>query len=241
MKKTQLVGLVLVAVCAFGALTAASAFGLTFTLAEWLDNAKTLTALTSAVIEGELLFENLLNLARLLCSGIFIGSVGPNGEDEVTELQSLGKVPIPVLDEELAKEGLKCTGLNNCEAADAEVWPVNLPWLTELMLDSEEPPLFFDLVIGNVVGGVTLFPGYLILCLFLGVDLMELCEVVAESFGEVSNGATDVETVGAVSPESTCLNVKNEGGNLEEGLLENNTENLALIFLLSGAALSVSN
>ena len=239
MKKTQLVGLVLVAVCAFGALTAASAFGLTFTLAEWLDNAKTLTALTSAVIEGELLFENLLNLARLLCSGIFIGSVGPNGEDEFTEVQSLGKVKIPELDEENASGGLKCTGLNNCEAADPEIWPVNLPWLTELVLDGTEEK-FFDLSIGNVVGGVTLFPGYLILCLFLGVDLLELCELVAGSFGEVSNAATDVETLGAVSPESSCLNVKNEGANLEEGLLENNAENPALIFLLSGDTLSVS-
>jgi hypothetical protein len=236
MKKIQLLGIALVAVCAFSALVTASAFALTFALANWLEAGVAIAANKNVVAEGELLFENLENLANLLCSGEFNGTVGANGVDEVTQVLDLALKAIPELDPGVAGTGVKCLadspeGGVGC-LPGSEVWPVNLPWKSELMLDTENG-LFYDLAVLNAAGKG---PGYTILCLLKIIGTAEeLCEIVNdETWQEVSNGATDVEALGAVEPESNC------GTGTANGLLENNANNIALIVLVSKAMLQVS-
>ena len=232
MKKIHLVGLMLLAVGAFSAFTSASAFALTFELANWLENGAIIAANKAATTEGELLFENVLAGASFLCSGKFDGTVGANGADEITEVLNLaGTIKINELDEAAATGGITCTVLKICSSA--EIWPVNLPFKSELMLDTEGG--FYDLILKNAAGKL---PAYFLLCTVLGIDATELCETVEGAFGafgEVSNAATDVETLGALTPLATC-----GGTNLEDGLIENNAENVALISLNSGATLAAS-
>jgi len=238
MRKIQLFGIALVALCAFSSFTAVSAFAaLEFEPAQWLKNGAPITTTESTNTEGELLFLNLLNGAEILCSGLFVGTVGANGVDEITEVFALGATsPTIELDKE-GENGIKCEALKTCEKPspeDTEIWPVNLPFKTQLDLDKQEPTLFFDLAIGNGLGAGKELPAYLILCLVFLVNVEELCEAVAGTFGEVSNAMTDVEPLGSLTPESTC------NGNAEDGEIENNAENVALISLLNGGTLAVS-
>jgi hypothetical protein len=225
MRKIQLLGIALVAVCISCAFVT-SAFALEFTPAKWLKNGVAITTTVSTNTEGELLFENLLAVAAILCSGLFEGTVGANGVDEITKVFSLVPKEIKELHEEGATEGIVCVPDEGkiCEEG-SEIWPINLPWKTQLDLDTVAPELFFDLLLEN---NNKLFPGYFILCLFLGASITELCEAVAGTFGELSNAATDVEGLGALSPESTC------NGDTEEGLIENNSADVGLIALLEG-------
>jgi hypothetical protein len=229
MRKFQLLGFALVAVCAFSALVTASVFALGFTLAEWLANGKAITVLTSAVTEGELLFENVLNGGAILCSGLFEGSVGANGEDEVTKVLILAGVEIPELDVKEDEEkgiagtgGISCVAEKTCENG-SEIWPWKLPFLTTLDLDTEEVEKFYDLVAAGA--------GYSILCLFLNMSINELCEKVAGTFGQVENGPTSVVLIGSSEPLGTC------NGNAEDTLT---SVDEALIFLLNGETLTVS-
>jgi len=239
MRKIQLFGIALVALCAFSSFTAVSAFAaLEFEPAKWLKNGVAITTTESANTEGELLFLNLLNGAELLCSGLFEGTVGANGVDEVTAVFALGATSPTLELDEKGENGILCTALKTCEkpaaGEDTEIWPVNLPFKTQLDLDKQEPTLFFDLAIGNGLGAGKEFPAYLILCLVFLVNVEELCESLIGTFGEVSNAATDVEPLGPLVPEGTC------NGNAEDGEIENNVNNVALISLLNGGTLAVS-
>ncbi len=192
----------LVAVVAFSAAITSSAFAaLEFTLAQWLINGARLTAehLTDSV--GELLLENVLVGAQLLCSGLFEGTVGPESADLTTMVYNLEARLI----EELAGEALLCTNEKTCEKA--EVWPTNLPWTTELELDTTEEK-FYELTKGT--GGE---PGYHVSCTVLGIKVEELCETAANNFVEVKNVTGGVEAVGNVEPKGSC------GSNAEENAL----------------------
>jgi len=230
MKKIQLMGLLLVAVGAFSAFAAASASALSFALAEWLENGNAITSTVLTETKGNLLFGNVLNGAEFLCGTnvVFDGWAGPNGADEVTEVLNSG-VAVAELDETGATGGISCTGVKTCETG-TEIWPLNLPFLTVAQLDTEDST-FWDLAQANANG---LFPAYWILCLFLGGSVNELCETVTGTMGELSNAATDVETLGLVSPDATC------NGNLLEGLIENNAGDVALIEV-PGQTLQISN
>ena len=218
--------LALVAVGAFSALTASSAFAvLTTALANWLNNGAIVTANTSVTTTGELLFENVLNAAQILCSGIFVGTVGANGVDEVTEVLNLAEEKVGEAREEL---GIVCTTEKLCEP-NPEIRPDGLPFLSLLLLDTENG-LFVDELVLNANN---VLPGYLILCEVLKVNVEELCESVEGTFGEVSNATADVEGLNALSPLATC------NGNTLDGKIENNAEHIALIALLTGT-LSVS-
>ena len=77
MRKIQLLGLMLVAVCAFGAFGVASAFAaLEFTLAEWLVGSAAITAALKSDTLGELLFENLKKKRRSYVVGYSKGLLG---------------------------------------------------------------------------------------------------------------------------------------------------------------------
>jgi hypothetical protein len=237
MRKIQLLGIALVAVCAFSALVTASAFALTFALAEWLEGGVAIAATKNVVAEGELLTANLSNGANYLCSREFDGTVGANGVDEVTQILDLALKLIPSLDPGVAGTGLVCgvdtagEGAIGCKAG-TELWPLNLPWKSELVLDTENG-LFYDLVLLNASN---LGPAYTILCLLkIGGEAEELCEITNdETWQQVANIATAVRPLGAVEPETNC------GTGTANGLLENNTANEAVILLVSGATLQVS-
>jgi len=230
MRKIQVFGLVAMAVCAFGALTSSSAFALGFAAAKWLDNGKEATAGSLTTTEAELLFENAKLGAAILCSGIFDGTVGAAGVDEVTAVLTLGGVNVLALDETGATGGIKCTAetptAKICEA-ESEIWPAKLPFKTQLDLDTEEVEKYFDLVVEGE---------YFILCLVFGVSIDELCVAAAGSFGSVENEVGGVIATGAVSPLGECTKANGEKEK-EVGLIESE---FTLISLNSGDTLSVS-
>ncbi len=203
-RKNQTLGLALIAMLTLSAAITTSAFAaLEFTLAQWLINGARLTAehLTDSV--GELLVENVLLGAQFQCSQLYEGTVGPESADLTTMIYTLE--PSQRLIEELAGEALLCTNEKTCEKA--ERWPTNLPWTTELELDTTEEK-FYELTKGT--GGE---PGYHISCTVLGVKVEELCETAAGSILEVKNVTGGVEAVGRPEPNGPC------GSNSEENAL----------------------
>src|SRR6202046_352914 len=139
MKKYQAVLFALLAVFALAAVTAGSASAETTLLAEWLFNAAAVTSLLPVETSGELKLSTLvlgINAVELLCSGIFDGSVGPSGEDEVTALLNLAKEEIsktPLTGLSLDCEVLVGSTGAKCLAKElAELWPDGLPWTTLL-------------------------------------------------------------------------------------------------------------
>lgn len=146
MKKLYVLGLALLGVLAFSAIGASGASAFTlwdecskaaptteFTNADcnvvgaggwgWLE----ITALTTT--ESLLADVVLINLGfvtvEVLCEGFVDGSVGANGEDEVTEL--LNELHEPVT----STNPVLCTQIANCPEPLA--YPVNLPWSTQLV------------------------------------------------------------------------------------------------------------
>jgi hypothetical protein len=226
MRKIQVVGLVFVAVFAFGALMVTSASAaLTFSLAQWLINKElVLTALLSDVAE-EFLLENTSNGADLDCSFLLEGTIGPESADTTTMIYNLETTQRLI--EELAGEGLLCEALAVCEKLtpnDTEFWFVGLPWKTEVELDSEGG--FWELTTGLQ---------YHILCLAAGglVTAEELCETKGGTTGtfenELLNVTGGVEAMGQATPNATCNTSEGVGliefftGNLitsPEGTLE---------------------
>jgi len=89
-RKIQMLGLALLALCALSALMTASASAvLTFELALWLLNGIDITSAVLVDSEGELTLTNLLNGAAVLCSGLFEGTVEPESLDLVTMVYDL--------------------------------------------------------------------------------------------------------------------------------------------------------
>jgi hypothetical protein len=219
MRKIQLLGIALVVVCAFSAFTVASASALTLVAAKWLANGAVVNANLAADTLGELLFENVLNGGAILCSGLFEGTVGANGVDNITKVFNLAGTEIPALDETGATGGLSCSGEKTCETG-SEIWPVGLPFKTQLDLDTEDGK-FYDLVLNAE---------YFILCLFFGSSINELCVAAAGTMGEVKNVAGGVEAVGSTEPLGTC------NGNTEDGLITAEPN----LLTVTGETLSVS-
>jgi len=203
-------GIALVAVLAFSALLSASASA-AFSLGAWFANAKAIETELESETTGELSFENTSLKAGFLCSGVFMGTIGPGSFDLITSLLSLTGGLIAELDETKATGGISCVSdSKTCEAA-SEIWPLHFPILTELEVELTSGA-FVDLIVANEKGEV---PGYFLLCLALGglVDVEELCEAVAGSGGEVLNASGGVEPFGPVTPLGTC------GGTKEIGLI----------------------
>jgi len=210
-----LLGAALVALVALSAVMTASASAeLVLEAASWLINGANVAAGTPVETEGELLFENVLNGGAVLCSGIFKGTIGPGGEDEITDILALDRVTlIAPLDPGTVGTGIKCTGEKLCNNS-SEIWPVHLPILTLLWFDKTDG-LYYDEILEHVVGTEKWFAEYYIHCVSL-ITVNELCEAVAGTLAEVFNGATDVEGgLSAAEPLGTCE------GNLADGLIEN--------------------
>jgi hypothetical protein len=181
MKKLQLFGLAMVAMLAFSAFAAMSASAETTLLAEWLIGGAAVPTLTSVETTGtiELVNKNFLGTAKVLCEGAFDGSVGPNGEDEITEVLQAGVSQGAVL----VAPAIDCTGDAICSGL-VEVWAENLPWLSRLVL-MENGTVLDELFEGTPAGTK---PGYDVFC--SNVSLNNLCENLATTLQE--NLATDV-------------------------------------------------
>ena len=222
MRKIHLFTVAVVAMCAFSALVTASASAvLTFEKAEWLSGGVAITEALLADSVGELLFENLLNTADNLCSGLFEGTVGPGGADTVTMVYNLAGTLIEELG--AAGTGLLCESMALCEPNTAEIWPTGLPWKTEALLDPSNG-LFYQLLENS---------SYHIFCLGpFGIAAEELCTTPDANI-EVLNVAGGVEPMGAFEPEAEC------NGNAEEGFVEAVAG--GTITLTGGGTLTISN
>jgi hypothetical protein len=179
MRKYQALLLALLAVFAVAAVTAGAASAETTLLAEWLIAGAQVLTLTSIETTGELLLTTkVLGIAgaAILCSGIFDGTVGPNGEDEVTELLNLSH---ELIGSELVGLSLKCTvqasTVKECGevGAEAELWTDELPWHTLLVL--KEPFTSTGTFLDWFLNG-----GYHVLCL-AGKKLENLCSKTLSS------------------------------------------------------------
>jgi hypothetical protein len=213
MKKLHIVFLALFAVLAFSAVAAGSASAEVTLLAEWLFNGAAITALLPLEATGEGLIATLvlgIEAVGILCRGIFDGSVGPNGEGEVTKVLNSAKEEIG---SNLVGLSLSCeveTSFNSeCGAVGglAEIWVDNLPWHSNLFLMENE--LILDASLGTTITG----PGYHVLC---SNGKENLC--VGPSSATMTNLATDVEAASdATSEKIPCTT--GEGDNTGTGLI----------------------
>ena len=166
MRKIQL-GVVLLALFAFGALTATSAMAVTL-LAEWLLKGVAVASETLVEIKGALLLRDskgvLGSPAAVECAGeSFDGWVGPNSLDYISEVltatgESIGG---------LGGLALECTAKEGCETnTKPSVFPVGLPWESEVeLLEQPGGPFFADFLTKK--GGGT-FGWEITGCLVLG-------------------------------------------------------------------------
>ena len=140
MRKFQVLGVALLALFAFGALTAMSASATnTYLLAEWLLNGVAIGANETDLVEidGTLLLEDtkavLGSPAAVLCTGSGDGWVGPNSLGYGSEVlnaaeESISTTPLTGL-------GLTCVAETGCETNTAPiVYPVGLPGESEVEL-----------------------------------------------------------------------------------------------------------
>jgi hypothetical protein len=197
MKKIQILGLALVAVFAFGVIIAASASAEEFLLAQWLVAGALVTSALPSLSEGEILLHNTKTGLHIVCSFHAEGTIGPNSLDTITEVLSLTgvKTGTPLANE---TEALLCKSVAGCEnsATDIEVWPVGLPWQTEVEL-AEPSGKFFDLIFKAK---------YELLCLVLGIASSEECTAAEGTAAEVVNAAGGgVEAAEKpASPNASC-------------------------------------
>lgn len=227
MKRVQIAGFALVAVFALIMMLASSAFAEVTLLAEWLENGSAIVSAVGTKTSGEILIEDdkvpLVGKVAITCSGVLVGNVGSNGKGEVTEVLNLAEEKIGT---NLSGTALLCKTETECEssATDIEVWPVTLPWSTEVFL--MENGEYLDLIKGS---------GYEVKCLIAGITVEDKCEA-SDTDLHVENGSKGVETPAdtIAEPLATC----SEGGT-ESGVDE--TVTVAEPKLTSGEELTVSS
>jgi hypothetical protein len=204
MKKMHVM-LAFAALFAFSAISVSSASALTFEKAHFLINAAEAPANTPIDATGEILFESVLAGASFICSGLFEGTAGPNGEGSITKVFNLAGTEI----KELPATGISCTQEKTCESATAN--PDTLPFKVIAEKDVETGA-FYVLIAGK----------YEFTCTVIGIKIEELCEPPAAGSigGEVINMATDFEAGEATEPLATC------NGNAEDGVIANIKGNL---------------
>jgi hypothetical protein len=88
---------------------------------------------------------------EILCEGSQVGTVGPTGEDEITEILTLAGVAITLTNL------VVCTNISGCPEPLAS--PENLPWKTQLVNETTEDAA------GDLLGGGTKEVGYFVECM----------------------------------------------------------------------------
>jgi hypothetical protein len=182
MRKIQILG-AFIAVLAFSALAVSSA-GATL----WLEGGKSLSAEKAGTSHGTITLEHTggtTGTSTVVCSGLFVGTNGPNAQDKVTLVESLNGSE---------KDLVKCKATAGCFVAEPTVHAVHLPWTTELVLEGGAT---WDKQKGT--GGE---PGWEVECAF-GIKVT--C-AAAEKAKFIANGANGAEFnyEGAASGEATC-------------------------------------
>jgi hypothetical protein len=221
MRKIQLLGVVLLALFAFGVLTAASASA-AFLLAEWLVNGVAVT--TELVVEstGEVLLEDnkvpLIGKAVILCSGISVGWVGPNSLGWISEVLSLNGEAISTTP--LVGLSLDCVAQAGCETNTAVlVWPVGLPGTVEVeLLEQEGGPFFVGLAksANGAVGGWEIQN-----CLVLGASQEDECTASEGAAQLTLEGTTLLGSVSEAFTQLTQLtNATCKVGGINSGIVE---------------------
>jgi hypothetical protein len=167
------------------AIMAASASAETTLLAEWLDTGVPVNTLTSVENIWSVIFGDTKLGLRMRCSVTEDGSVGSNGEYEVTEWLVNGVAV------SLSKR-LVCTGLEGCEAP-AEIAPEDLPWHSLMYLTEA----------GDFVGIQQSSSFYSAKCKVLGISTEEECSPTLGTF-RMENGASGVIPTGEVTPLGSC-------------------------------------
>jgi hypothetical protein len=232
MRKIQLLGLAVFAVFAFSAVAvASSAFA---SESVWLAGGHTILAKLLTDGEGELKLTDLktpiFGEASILCSGLNEGWVGGDEKDgnnpkwdEITRITGLNQATEPLW--------VLCTFVvrGGCETSTPpEAMPVNLPWLTELLLTLEATEeVYLDDLIGT--GGP---PGWTSRCLVLGANTEDTCTKEPTS-ANIDNLETDVVALFSemISGLANCTQGGNEAGVVTEEVL---------ILLANGESLAVS-
>jgi hypothetical protein len=138
---------------------------------------------------GELLLENEkgpVGKAAFVCSGVLVGDIGPDGEDNVTELLNLSKELIG--NTPLIELALLCTNETGCESS--KVWPGGLPWLSLLELWKQGSESGFVTLVTSQPGGAI---SWYVKCTVLGVKGAEECTgaLGAGSATNVTGGVED--------------------------------------------------
>jgi hypothetical protein len=195
MKKIHLMGLALFAVFAFGAIAASSAFAED----RWLIDEVAVATLTSVQTSGVLLLQDLktpLGVAHVECSGILDGTVGPAGEDEITDVLTLAGVPYgrDNANNELEGEGAPCTQIQNC--GEPLVWVYGLPWLTQLELVGST--FVDDFTSDNTAKKL----GYELECMTTLFKPVDLCEQTLFAATLENMVAPESDVLGTISEES---------------------------------------
>jgi hypothetical protein len=205
---------------------------------KWLADGLEITEALAVEIESEVEVADLstsFGTASILCSYILDGTVGPSEKDEITEVLNLAKEKIGELGG-LALlgtgAGSDCKTVSGCAegtaASPIEMWPRNLPWSTQVELMVEGEPEFLDDIFKN---SETLFPGWEILCLVLGINTEDTCEEPTNAKLENTVESDVLETFNLESQKVTCTLGGAESGD------QNGT---GLVLLTSGKALAVS-
>ncbi len=201
----------------------------TYLPAEWLDNGAAITSAQLVESEGELLLgDTVLGVkVDILCSAIFVGSVGPSGEDELTEMLTLAGEAISKTP--LVEPSLTCTNDENC--AEALVWAVNLPWQSQLTLMEQGTESFFEDASSSENEAV----GFYISCMSLGITDTCTASTTATNATNITGGV-NAEATEAFTLLTGLSNANCETGGAEKGLVEG----LSLILLTAGGTLTVS-
>jgi hypothetical protein len=213
MKKIHIVGLALVAVAAFFAVSVASASA----APEWLVGGNPVTVLTSVTTTGLLTLTDLkasfLGASSVDCEGTLVGSVGAGGEDEITEIIGSEGKKYTSANATLGATFIECKGVAGCEG-NGLVWPIGLPWLTQLELSGTA-------IIDDTKANAGEM-GYAIECSIFGVKEEDSCTQALFAPSFIENMATENDTLFLVAEEnaSHCsLSGENSGDAAGEGLI----------------------
>jgi hypothetical protein len=185
MRNIKVLVMALAAVFAFSAVAASSSFAV---VPKWFVSG---VEATGNPVDSEGLLElsdtkaPIVGLSTIHCEGVLIGTVSTEGADLVTEVLT-GTVKVGT---ELSGTALKCTAVAGCEpGTDIEVWVDNMPWHTQLELVNG---VVYDTLFGS---GAEKEPGYEVLCLVFGVNVVDLCEGKLSGVVENMVGESDVLT-----------------------------------------------
>jgi hypothetical protein len=184
MRKIQLLGLALVAVFAFSAVGAASAFA----ESEFLLNEKMITENTAAEGEGELTLITvkvpLLTKVEVLCSGILHGEILSADPKHILITSVLDLFSHNITELGATNEfGAECENVLHC--LEPLVYVDNLPWLAQVELMTDGSTLLDLTEDEEEPKGL---PGYEIVC--MGSTLEDLCEGLVGFL--LTNGMSDV-------------------------------------------------